>query len=79
MATDIYVVTANGANIGVWNPGAPPAPSLRPISHAHVIIHYAPLIQMMTVVVAIIATPAPHAALFGVVAWKGCFQASAEV
>lgn len=93
MATDIYIVTAKGANIGVWDPGAPPPhASLRAIRHAHVIIHHAPLvttvIQMMTVVamimIMIMITVAPHAApailrVVVVGARKGCFQAFTKV
>lgn len=51
VATDIYVVRADGANIRVGNPRPPPSSSSSSsISHthtthmAHIIIHHAPLI-----------------------------------
>lgn len=54
MAADVYVVTAEGADIGVGDPGAAPPSSLHSIiSDARVIIHDASLIhiQMAMVVV----------------------------
>lgn len=54
MAAYIYVVTANGADIGVRNPRAAPPDSLHPISHAHVTIHHAPLIAAVMIIMAAI-------------------------